>query len=412
MTKKNGESRFTRRGLLKVAGLAMGTMAATPVLPNSLNLDRLAWAQPGKLSAPLRVGLMLPHSSPHAQAHENLRAGMNLAFEQMSGETATVSVIAEPIGYSPTGAKLSARKLLEENELDVVVALVNERVTSQMYKLFHVHKTPLVVLNVGANIADEAGQREYLSHKTLGHWQANGALGNWAAHNMGTRAAMVMSFHESGYDTPYAFQHGFEAAGGEVVESAVSHHPTGDGLAPLLARISAANPDFVYALYSGTQAVEFVRAYAEAGLAGRIPLVGSAYLVDEAHLASLGSAAAGIRSAFSWSPSLRSATNDAFNLAYLAASGRAADSFALLGYDTAKLIGEAARHAGSKARMPSALKAANTSAPVYLREVQRVNGRLQNIVVAELDSATAMVERARTARAELKSGWLNPYLVL
>jgi branched-chain amino acid transport system substrate-binding protein len=374
-------------------------------------MDRLAWAQPGKLSAPLRVGLMLPHSSPHAQAHANLRAGMNLAFEQMSSEAATVSLVAEPIGFSPTGAKLSARNLLEQNEMDVVVALVNERITHQMYKLFHVHKTPLVVLNVGANIADDAGEREYLTHKTLGHWQANGALGNWAAHNVGTRAAMMMSFYESGYDTPYAFQHGFEAAGGEVMESTVTHLPNGEGLASVLARISAANPDFVYALYSGTQAVEFVRAYAEAGLAGRIPLVGSAYLVDEAHLASLDSAV-GIRSAFSWSPSLRSAANDAFNLAYMAASGRAADSFALLGYDTAKFIGEAARRAGSKARMPSALKAANTSAPVYLREVQRVNGRLQNIVVAELDSATATVERARTARSELKSGWVNPYLVL
>src|SRR5207244_3918342 len=142
-------------------------------------------------------------------------------------------------------------------------------------------------------------------------------LGAWSAQNLGRRALLAASFYESGYDSLYAAEMGIEAAGGQVAERQVNHGPTGPRpVAELIAAIKCVRPDFVFAAYSGQEAVAFVRAYAEAGLKDTIPLVGSAFLADESRLSEMGGAAVGIHSALSWAPTLATPDNQAFAAAY------------------------------------------------------------------------------------------------
>jgi branched-chain amino acid transport system substrate-binding protein len=196
-----------------------------------------------------------------------------------------------------------------------------------------------------------------------------------------------------------------------------------------LAAVRETRPDFVFALYSGQSAVDFVEAYAGSGLARRIPLAGSSFLADETLLPAMGPAALGVRSCLSWAPELPSAANRAFTAAYRRATGERPDAFAVLGYEAARLIGAAmagAAGGGDRLRgLCDALKATAlegprgrvtmdaatqvTRAPLYLREVRSRNGAVGNEVVAELPPLSDPARSMAALRSGPKSGWLNEY---
>jgi branched-chain amino acid transport system substrate-binding protein len=242
---------------------------------------------------------------------------------------------------------------------------------------------------------------------------------------------VAASFHESGYDAHYAFRHGFEAAGGNIVENRITHmHAHSGDLLHVIAAVRQARPDFVYASYSGRPAIDFVKAYASSGLNEKVPLIGSGFLAEDTYLPALGDAALGIKTCMPWAPSLDTDQNRAFVAAYRQQSGRSPDIFAVLGYDSARLLVEILQRAGwepnrserlqqtfrsvecdsPRGRLRMHAQTSSTSGPLYLREVVRRDGVLRNEVIAELDRTNEREQFIEPMRLSLNTGWLNPYL--
>jgi len=320
------------------------------------------------------------------------------------------------------------RHLIEKENVDAVVGIMGPTVSAQMRNLLEETETCLIVTDGGADIVRPADQSPYVFHNSLGGWQASWGTGTWAGRNIGPRAVVASSFYESGYDAPYAFGLGLEQAGGHVAETLVSGLPTdSDDLSQVIEGIKNAAPDFVYALYSGKPAVEFVKAYASAGLAGQIPLLASGFMVDESILPSLGKAAVGIKSCLPWAVGLQTSANQAFVKACRQATGRVPGPFAVLGYDAAQWLA-ASRPAGNgRAGLQERLAVAEfasprgalrvdpasgcSETPLYLREVQSRNGGPTNEVVATLESVSASDSRVGPLRTAMKTGWLDPYVL-
>lgn len=388
MEQSHSSSRLTRRGFLRLAGLATGAV----VVPD--------W--PGGHS--LKVGVLLPTAVLYPAMGQNLVTGMRLYFGA-AGHPVTFAI--HEIGAGTASARRTSRALLEQGGVDVVVAVTGEHVAATLRPLYADHGVPLVVCNAGANVVRPDDQGTFLVFNSLKLWQSNWALGFWAGHHLGSRAVSALSFYDSGYDAPYLFRLGFEAAGGDLLETFVSHTPAGDGnLTPLLAAIRDAGPDFVYASYCGAQAVEFVQAYARSGLAGHIPLIGSAFLVDDRSvLPQLGSAALGIKTSLPWAAPVSGSEDQAVLAAYPQQTGRSADSFAALGYDTAHLITRMMAEGVHEAPR-------ETGGPLFLREVRRHGLALANVVTAHLSSIAERDIQRAVAESSPKSGWLAPYLCL
>jgi ABC-type branched-subunit amino acid transport system substrate-binding protein len=299
-------------------------------------------------------------------------------------------------------------------------------VATSLSALLEERRALLVVSDAGADAIEPARGGGSVFYDSLGYWQASWAMGRWAARNLGRRAVVAASFYESGYDSLYAFQRGLEEAGGEVVETCVTHIPPArHDIGRALAAIREARPDFAYAVYSGQPAVDFVRAYAASGLARRVPLAGSGFLTDETLLPAMGGAALGIRSCLSWGPDLPTPENRDFTAAFQRATGRQPDAFAVLGHETARLIGTAlAAGAGDRGGLGSALATATfqaprgriamsptthvTLVPLYLRETRRRHDLVGNEVVAEL-APPSEARSIAILRAWPKTGWLNAY---
>jgi branched-chain amino acid transport system substrate-binding protein len=421
-----------RRAFLKAAASMGAALVAEPIFSSA--------AQPqiqSNLTVPahktFKIGVILPESRVYPSLGTSLLAGLKLAFAERGNRAADrpIELLPETYGERIAGATKQARALIKDQDVDLLVGVMSSATTAPLHDLLQERRVPLIVTNVGANVVRSYGQSPYLLRASLNDWQANWATGAWAADRIGKTAFIASSFYESGYDIAHMFARGLVHAGGTVIGRYVTHRPREtDTFTPMLAAIRQADPDLVYAAYSGPQALDFMRAYADADLAGRVPLVGSGFLFDESLLQQHGQAALDSISGSTWAPGLDTAENAAFTSSYHAATGRPADPFAVLGYDAARMIVDAAdatpphandqfldalrtrQLASPRGDLVMNRQTQSGSTPFYIREVRRHHGLSTNVVIAKFDSISELDEEAATIRAGAKSGWLNAYLAV
>jgi len=393
----------------------MGLTLAAPLLT--------AWAPRMELvaanrsaSKPLRLGVMLPSSRVYPQLGDNLLAGLILGAGR---EGRAIELAREDLGVEPGMALSAARRLAEKERVDALLGVIHPEIASRLAPLLAEKRIPLWVCEAGASAVNTVSP--WIIYHTLHYWQAQWLLGDWAARNLGKKAAVAVSLYDSGYDALYAFRLGFEAAGGEIVQTCVTHlDPRDDGLAAAMTDIVRVRPDFTYGLYCGQAAADFVAAYGRAGLAGKIPLAGSAFMAADDLLPIHGEAALGAISCSPWANDAGNAAYAAFEEVYRARMGRGADLFAALGYDTGRLIAQTTGRgadtlahvafAGPRGHLTVDTATRQTRAPLYVREARWVGGALRNVTIAELELPTDLDARLKAARSSPLSGWLNTYL--
>jgi len=404
MSNQNQFPPLSRRDFIKAVGLATGALALNPLDLFADNSPLSSATVLPRVPRPLTLGTLLPRSTLYPGLGKNWSAGMEFYFRQSGGA---------PVA------------LRADDSADLLVGIGGANVVAPSQRAW------LIANDAGANVLRRDEASPNIFHNSLGYWQANAAMGNWTAQRLGRKAFVASSFYESGYDSLYAFQLGFENAGGQVAQTFVAHvPPTANDLPELIAAIRRAQPDFVYAFFSGARAVDFMRAYADAGLIDQIPLAGSAFLVDEMLLPQLGNAALGIHSGLSWSPTLPTVENQTFFAAFQKMTGRAPDAFAVLGYDTARWIAEALNQVGGDLTQSAQLRqafravkfasprgafaidaATQTSAtPLYLRQVQARDGKLVNQVLGKLEPVSENDARIAEWRIAVRTGWTHAYL--
>jgi branched-chain amino acid transport system substrate-binding protein len=442
MPNQSGDMRISRRTFLRRFGVAAGALTAGQLisacssnsaasLTGNMNQTSKLMNVHGSVAQKetLRVGLLLPQSQLYPTIGTSFRAGMDLFLTQRSSADRPIALIAHEYGTMPSVAIEQARKLITTDQVDMIVGSLSSGTAAALHPLLHERQMPLLVSNIGANLTRDDRTSPYIIRNSFSYWQSSWALGRWAAGNMGKRAFVASSFYDSGYDSLYAFQLGFESVGGAVTTTKVTHLPTGTGeLHTLMAEIQQAQPDLVFAAYSGQQATDFVRAYAHAGLSTRVPLLGSGFLVDESLLSQQADAALGITTVLPWARTLDLPVNQAFTSAFQNFSGRPADPFAVLGYDTARLIAQCACDTRSSEQLRQALATASfesprgsaqmdktlleINTPLYLREVRADTGVLSNAVIDKLPALPTDNEWIAALRASTKTGWSNAYLYI
>jgi branched-chain amino acid transport system substrate-binding protein len=337
---------------------------------------------------------------------ESITEGMKMYFESVGNQAGgrQIQLITEDEGTQPDAAAQKARKLVEQDQVDLVVGIVSSGVAAAIRDYFHDNKKFLIIANAGANAMTRSAKSPYIFRTSFTNWQPNWPMGKWAAENIGKRAFISVPDYGAGNDTVSAFRNSFEAAGGEVVNIQKTPFPNMGDSAPFVTQIKDAAPDFVYAFYSGAAATTFVKAYASFGLAGSIPLAGSGFMVEQDVLPTHGDAALGVKTGLHWALTLDNPENKKFAEEYQKRTNRVADVFAVQGYDTAHVIVDAlnkvqgdmsktddlinafgsAQFASPRGTFKMDSNTHNVINTIYVREVQKVDGKLANVVVANL----------------------------
>lgn len=338
---------LTRRSWL--AG-AVRTSAATALAALPPVRTRRAWA-----AEPLRIGLLLPYSKVYAVLGESITDGMRVVFESMDNTVAgrRVELVRED-EETPQVALRKVRKLVQSDRVDFLVGPVSSAVLAAIRDFVHQNRTLLLVANAGDDSLSRGRCSPSIFRTSFSNWQCGWAFGAYAARKAGKTAFVSGADYAAGHQITGGFKESYTAAGGKVVGEAFAPLGTTD-YGSYLAQIKAAAPELSFSFFAGSDAVNFVRQFADYGLKGSIRLTGSGFLVSDDVLPAQGEAALGALSTLHYTNTLDNAENRAFRERYERLTGKPANVYAVQGYDTARVIVEALGKTGGRTDEPDAL---------------------------------------------------------
>jgi branched-chain amino acid transport system substrate-binding protein len=357
-------------------------------------------ASPGANS--LKVGLLLPYSGVYAVLGESITNGIQMYFESV-GNTAggrPITIVKEDEGSQAEEALRKARKLIEQDRIDVLAGTVSTAIAYAIRDLVHETKTIYISANAGGNDLTRGRKSPYIFRTSFTNAQPNLPMGEYVYRNVARRVFISAADYAAGKENVGAFKDTFVAAGGEVVGEVYPPFPNTD-YAAYLTQIAQARPEATYSFYAGSDAVNFVKQYHEFGLSRDIRLCGSGFMLEEDTLPAQGQAALRGISGLHWALTLDTPENKAFTQAYQQKFRGDANVYAVQGYDTGRVIVEALNRtqgdATNKDRLAEAIVGVKFTSPrgpfefdpetrnvvqnIYAREVREVGGKMTNVVL-------------------------------
>lgn len=334
-----------------------------------------------------KVGLLLPYSGVYAALGKEIDQGFELAVQSRLGEIAgsTIEVVREDTEVKPPVGLAKTRKLILQDQVDVMVGIVSSGVLGAIRDFVHQSGTPLIVANAGND--DATGERcsRFITRVSFSNGQVNRPMGEWM-HRKGIKTAYTLApDYAAGHQMIETFSAGFKAAGGKVVGGEFTPFQTTKDFGPYLTKAKAAGAEAVFVFYAGGEAISFVKQYASFGLAESVPLYGSGFLTSPLYVNAEGPAAKGVITSLHYVPTIETPENAAFVKAFSAAYGRAPSEYAVQGYDAGQALIEAIKTgAADRAALAEALGKARFTSPRGPVEIDpATNNIVQNIYVFE-----------------------------
>ncbi|HEY0877424.1 MAG TPA: ABC transporter substrate-binding protein [Zeimonas sp.] len=351
----------------------------------------------------IKVGFMLPYSGTYTALGNAIENGFKQYVDEQGGKLGGMNVeyVRVDDESAPAKATDNINKLINRDNVDVVVGTVHSGVAMAMAKVAKDTGTLLIVPNAGADAVTGPMCAPNVFRSSFSNWQPAYAMGVVAAEKGYKRAVTITWDYAAGKESVNGFKEAFTKAGGKVEKDLTLPFPREEFQA-LLTEIASIKPDVVYTFFAGAGAVKFVKDYAAAGLKDSIPLVGAGFLTDGT-LDAQGDAAQGLLTTLHYADGLDSAKDKQFRLTYAKTYKMQPDVYAVQGYDAAQMLGIGlAANKGDKSNrkaLVAAIEKAKIDSPrgaftlssshnpvqdIYLRKVDGKVNQVQSVAVKAL----------------------------
>jgi len=377
-----------RRALVQ-AGAAAAALSAT-------GLSGIARAQ---AAGPIRLGLMTVKTGPLASGGLDMEKALLQYLKErnymMAGRK--VELFVGDSGGVPATARTKVQELVERNKIHVMIGplAANEALSVDDY----IRSASLPTLSVAA--AEDMTQRK------ASPWFVRGtSTSSQCAHPMADyclkelkwkRMGLIADDLSYGHEMLAGFQRVFEEGGGKIVQKTFSPLTVPD-YGSYLAQLKT-NVDGIFLGFAGSNGFRYLRQFNEYGMKGKVNVVGGMTALDEAVLRNMGDEALGIRTACWYSAELANPLNKKFAADFRAQNKYDPGFYAAATYVEAAVL-EAALETikgkiEDKAAFMKALRSVKTSTvrgpvsfdsygnvvgDVFIRRVERKDGRLVNVV--------------------------------
>lgn len=357
----------------------------------------------------VKIGLILPYSGPFADAANQLDAGVKLYMEK-HGDTVAgkkIEIIRKDTGGPNADvARRLAQELVVRDGADILAGFALTPEAVGVADIANEAKKFTVLMNAAtSNIIDLS---PYMVRTSVTIPQVNYALGKWAVEEAGVKQAYTLvSDYGPGHDAESSFSKGFTEAGGTILGSDRTPVANPD-FSAYVQRVKDSNPEAVYIFVpGGAQPAAIGKALVDRGLAPpATKIFAQGELTHPEALESMGETARGIITTFHYTLERDDPLNNEFVEGYRAANnGRSPDLFSIGGYDGMHLIYEALKKTNGDASGDALIEAAKGMSwqsprgpmsidpetrdvvqTVYIREVQEVDGKLQNVIIHEISN--------------------------
>ncbi len=367
-----------------------------------LALAALVLTVPTRAADALKIGLVLPMTGPFASYGKQIEHGVRLYLsmngDSIAGRKVELVLRDDAPGTSGDVSKRLAQELVVNDKVDLLAGFGLTPAALAAAPVATQGKRPMVVMNAATSSITKSSPYIVRTSHTLP--QDTAPVATWAAKNGIKSVYTVVSDFGPGHDAEEQFRKTFIAAGGQVIGGLRVPLKNPD-FAPFLQRVSDAGPQAVFLFIPpGAETIAFMRTFVERGLAtAGIKVIATGDVTDEEILDGLGDPVLGVVTAFHYSQAHPSPENAAYTDAYAKAYPKDRPNFmSVAGYDGMRLIAETLKRTGGNADAEAFMAAAKglswvsprgkvTIDPetrdivqtVYLRRVERVSGRLQNV---------------------------------
>ena len=383
----------TRRRFLATASAAAAGAAIGPWVVR-------AHAQTG----PVKIGLVLPYTGVYAVLGESITQAMELVFARENWTVAgrKIEMIKEDDEMKPPVGIRKTEKLIDSDKVDILTGPVHSGILMGMRDKVHNSKTILIVSNAGADDISRARCSKWIFRTSFSNWQPCQPMGGWVANHVSKEVFQIAPNYQAGKDMMGAFRETFLPAGGKII--AEDYPKLGEtDYAPYITKIKQSGAKAVFAFFSGTDAVNFVKQYDQFGLKQTVKLTGAGFLTEPDVLPAQGGSALGIITGHFYTPLLENSANQRFVKEFREKFfGKMPDGFACQGHDTAEVIIRALKAVNGNTQDKEKLvdtiakiefdsprgrfrfdpKTHNVIQPyIYVREVREVYGGLNNVPI-------------------------------
>ena len=354
-------------------------------------------------ASPIKLGFLAPLSGAYAQNGRDILNGLLLYLDEIGYRAAgrPIELIVEDDEAIPAVGLTKARKLVERDQVHLMAGTLLSSTGYALAPYIDSVRMPMVYPVVSADDLTQRRRSQWIVRTGWSGSQPNHAFGEYAYRDLKLRNVTTIALdYAFGWESVGGFERTFKDEGGAIVQKIwcpVSVHD----FAPYLAQVSR-DIDAVYALVLGRAALQFMRQYREFGLKQRVLLIGGGTTTDEHVLPFMGDEALGVITALHYSAALDTPANRTFAAAYRARFRKIPSYYAESMYTGAKwLVAAVERVHGrveDRAAFMDALRSVkvadvprgpveldeygNPIENVYIRRVERVNGELQNTVIA------------------------------
>lgn len=351
---------------------------------------------------PLRLGFLTIKSGALAAGGKQMEDGLRLFLKERNNMIAgrKVELFVGDTGGQPAITKTKAQELVEKNKVHVIIGPLAAFEALAIDDYIRTSETPIISPSAAAEDMTQRKPNPWFVRAVGTSAQPHHPLGEYAARTLGyKRIAIVADDFAFGHEIASGFQRTFEESGGKVVQKLWSPLNVAD-YGTYIGQIKP-NVDAVFAAFAGGNGIKFLKQYNEYGLKARIPVLGAMTTVDEGILKSMGDEALGVVSAGWYTATIDNPSNKKFAAEILKDYKQDPGYYSIGAYGAALMLEEAAKAVNGKvedkARFMAALR--NVQVPndprgaikldalgnpimdVYIRKVERKNGRLVNSVV-------------------------------
>ena len=368
----------------------------------------LTFAQ-GTPSAPIKIGFMVPLSGANAQNGRDILNGFLLLLEEAGYQAGgrRIELIVEDDEGIPAVGLTKARKLVERDQVHMMGGPLLASSAYAIAPYIDAQQIPMVYPVASGDDLTQRRRSKWIVRTGYTSSQPNHPFGEYAFQTMKMRRVATIALdYAFGWESVGGFQRTFREQGGVIAKQLWVPLSVHD-FAPYLAQLTR-DLDGVYALFLGRTALQFMRQYAEYGLRERVQLIGMGTTTDEHVLPAMGDEALGVVTALHYSGALDNPANRKFSAAYRSRFKRVPSYYSESMYtggqylltaieelkgrvENRELLLQAIRRARPTGlpRGPVTLdEYGNPVQNIYVRRVDRVNGELQNTVIATLPNVS------------------------
>ena len=304
----------------------------------------------------LKIGFISAQSGPLNVLGLEQKRGFEIAMDHLGGkfgQTPVEVVMADSKG-KPSATVQEISRLIDKEKVDLIVGLSasNELVAG----VKPIVDAKIFFIGMNGGVAINAGEQcnPYYFNASFQNAQLTTGMGAFMTKQGVKKLYLIGADFEAGYEHTDAAKTGFK---GEVVAQQFTPLTQLDFAADI-AKIRASGADGVFAFYPGGLGIAFMRQWAQAGLAGKIPVFSNIALTEPTAFQAQGKSVLGTYVSAVYFAGIDNPVNKRFVQDFKTKFGRDPASYAGLAYDAMMLVDSAVKEVKGNVKDQVAFRAA------------------------------------------------------